>query len=232
MNVSSKRAVAITVAVAVFAIASIAIARAFDLGEVIAFARSVRSVWWLPIAYVAAYVLLAILCVPPQLLSILAPIVWGWRLGSAIELVAATVGAIPPYLIARSALRLRVAKRMGEQRVDNFALLLIFRLVPVIPYSLLNYIAGLSAITPGAYVAASAIGMIPSIVIFAYFVDAVAAGLMKPSEVLARAVIAGAILAVFVVATRLAARVVKPPARGASTDREDAPPAIADRESP
>ena len=215
---------AILAAALIFCAASVLIARDYSLAEIVTFARSLRRVWWLPLAYVGAYAVLALLSLPTQILSIAGPVVWGWAMGGSIELLAATLGAIPPYLISRSAFRESVEKRVSAQRIDSFSLLLVFRLVPVIPYPILNYIAGLSVITPSQYVIASAIGMVPSIYIFAYFVDAVAAGVMQPSQVLTRVMIAGGVLAVFVVAIRLLARVVQPPqVRGAAGDREDAP---------
>jgi uncharacterized membrane protein YdjX (TVP38/TMEM64 family) len=214
----------------IFVFASVLIARGVSIADVVTFARSLRRLWWMPLAYVAAYAVLDLLCIPPQLLSIIAPIVWGWAAGGTIELIAAILGAIPPYLIARSAFRGAVEKRMGDQRVDSFSLLLLFRLVPVIPYSILNYVAGLSAITPAHYVMATAIGIVPSTYIFAYFVDAVVAGVMRPSEVFVRVMIAGAVLAAFVIAIRLLARVVRPPAQAAARDREAAPRDAADLE--
>lgn len=174
--------------------------------------RSLSGTVWAVPAYFAAYAILDVLFIPTQFLSVAAVLMWGWLKGATIELLAATVGSLFPFLIARTAMRRWVTRRLERHdRVaelldrEGFTLLLLLRVIPVIPYTALNYIAGFSRMTVGKYLMATIIGMIPSAYIFAYFVDAAAAGVMKPREVLVRAMGAAALFAVLIVATRLAA---------------------------
>jgi uncharacterized membrane protein YdjX (TVP38/TMEM64 family) len=174
--------------------------------------RALSSTSWAVPAYFAAYAVLDVLFIPTQFLSIAAVLMWGWMKGATIELIAATAGSLFPFLIARTAMRGWVTRRMERHdRIaelldrEGFTLLLLLRVVPIIPYTALNYVAGFSRISIPRYLLATLIGMIPSAYIFAYFVDAVAAGVMTPREVVVRAIGAAALFAVLIVATRLAA---------------------------
>lgn len=186
-----------------------------------------HSPWAIPV-YFLLYALLDIFFIPTQALSIAAVLVWGWARGGTIELLAATTGSIVPYLIARSALRAPIAMRLARHRNvtevlerEGFTLLLILRVVPIIPYTILNYVAGLSSLRLWQYVAATILGMIPSTFVFAYFVEAVIEGVLEPRQVLFRGLAAGALLVTLMALIRLAAPWVRQ--RVASRDRTSSP---------
>lgn len=198
-------------------IAAVAIAAAVWLYtadvDVTRIAATLRGHWWAPLAFFAAYVIATLFAIPIQLLSIAAVLVWGWRLGATIELLSATIAAIPPYLLARTAARPAVERRLRDHEHlrellgrEGFTLVLLLRVVAIVPYPLLNYLAGCSTVRLVPYVVATFIGMIPSAFVFAYFVDALAAGIMRPREVLVRAIAAGLLFAAFVLAVRYGAR--------------------------
>lgn len=190
--------------------------RNFDPAQLAEDVRAAGATWWAIPLYVLAYAILDVLFIPTQFLSIAAVLIWGWKLGGTIELLSATLGAIPPYLIARTTLRGWVQQKLATHQKfaamierDPFTLLLVLRVVPVIPYTPLNYVAGLASIRMPQYVAATAIGMIPSTFIFAYFVQALVDGVMEPRDVAVRGLIAGALFAALVIGTRLAAPAVR-----------------------
>lgn len=206
-----------------------------DVAELARWARQHRDEWWTLPAYFAAYALLDILFIPTQALSIVAVLLWGWVRGGFVELFAATLGAVFPYLIARGALRASITARLSRHekaaRVierEGFTLLLILRVVPIIPYTILNYVAGLSSLPLWRYIAATLLGMIPSVFIFAYFVEAVIDGIISPRDVVLRGVAAGLLLALLVVLTRLAAPRVR--RRLESRDRGASPTDAAHRD--
>lgn len=177
--------------------------------DVTAIAELMRGQWWAPLAFVAIYSLCAVIIFPTQPLSIAAVLIWGWRLGGLIELVAATIAAVFPYLIARGTGRRWIEPRLKQHaRVaalldrEGFMLVLILRVTSMVPYPILNYLAGCSTVRLLPYVGATLLGMVPSVFIFAYFVEAVAAGLMRPREVALRVIGAGLLLALFAIAMR------------------------------
>jgi uncharacterized membrane protein YdjX (TVP38/TMEM64 family) len=184
--------------------------------DLAAIAARLRGEWWGPLAYLAAYVLLGLFLVPTQALSIAAPLIWGWKLGGAIELVSASVGAIAPYLLARSTARPWVERRMEKHRKlaaalnrEGFTFVLLLRVIPIVPYPVLNYLAGCSTVRFVSYMTATIIGTIPSVFVFAYFVDAIAAGVMRPREVMLRVVGAGVLLGAFVLVIRYSSRLLQ-----------------------
>jgi uncharacterized membrane protein YdjX (TVP38/TMEM64 family) len=190
--------------------------------------RGYQDAWWAVPCYFLLYAVLNVLFIPTQALSIAAVLLWGWRRGGTIELVAATAGSIAPFLIARSALGATVEARLAPHRKaaellarEGFTLLLILRVVPIFPYTILNYVAGLSSLRVGQYVAATLLGMIPSTFVFAYFVDALVRGAVEPRRVLHRGIAAALLLAGLVVLARLAAPGLR--RRLQSTDRTSAP---------
>lgn len=182
-----------------------------------AWSRELSSRWWAVPLFLVAYIVADVLFIPTQFLSIAAVLMWGWLKGGTIELISATVGAIFPYLIARSTMREWIESRLRRHQKardllerEGFTLLLLLRIVPIIPYTALNYIAGLSTIPLWRYILATFLGVIPSTYIFAYFVQAVADGVMQPRQVIVRGAVASALFAALVIATRLAALRLRP----------------------
>lgn len=188
------------------------IGRRIDTGAFLGAMREQSGAWWTLPLYFLLYALLDIIFIPTQFLSIAAVLMWGWLRGGTIELFAATAGAIPPYLIARSTLRdwfhdRIAAYRRASEMLDRegFTLLLLLRVVPLIPYTPLNYVAGLSSVSISRYVLATFIGIMPSTFIFAWFVQSIADGVMQPRDATLRALAAAAVFAALIIVTRLAA---------------------------
>lgn len=192
--------------------------------------------WWAIPLFFIAYAVLDIFFIPTQFLSITAVLTWGWFRGGVIELFAATLGAVPPYLIARSFLREWFSERLESHRraaalleEEGFTLLLLLRVVPIIPYTALNYVAGLSSLPLPRYVLATFIGILPSTFIFAWFVESIARGVVQPRGGVFQALAAGALLAAMIIATRLAASRLR--RRVEPADRTTSPPDAAHHDS-
>ena len=187
-----------------------------DVPMLLAETRLIAGRWWAPLLFFVLYAILNIFFIPPQALSIAAVVAWGWVLGGAIELVVATVTALFPYWIARSAAGPWVEGRMARHKRimellarEGFSVLLLIRLVPLIPYTAVNYAAGFTVIRTWPYLIATFFGMIPAVFIFAYFVDALVEGLMRPMDVLLRIIGAGLALGAFALSTRAIAHRLK-----------------------
>ena len=207
----------------------------FDTNLLVSEVRNYSDTWWAPILFMFLYLVLNIFFIPPQALSIAAVVAWGWQIGGAVELVVSTFTALFPYWIARSAAKTWVEARMRKhERImemlarEGFSLLLAMRMIPIIPYTALNYAAGFSTIRTIPYLVATFVGMIPPVFIFAYFVDALLAGLMRPSDIMVRMVAAGVLLALLVLVTRLGTKALRrrlagdvPPPEEEVTPQED-----------
>lgn len=174
--------------------------------------------------YAAIYVVATVALVPGSLLTIGAGFVYGLA-GAALVWPASVAGASLAFLLGRTWARDAVAARMQTSRrltaIDaaigdrGFAIVLLLRLSPVFPFTLLNYSLGLTRARFGAYFAATALGMVPGIFLYVYLGSLVTDAAQLASGDRPDTGIAGQILlyaglaatlAVTVVITRLARR--------------------------
>ena len=128
--------------------------------------------------FVLVYTLAAILFVPGSALTIGAGVIYGLGWGCVAVSAGSTLGAAGGFLIARYLARRRVERWAAanprfaaiDRAVgrEGWKIVLLTRLSPVFPYTLLNYLYGLTRVSFGAYVLASWIGMIPGTVLYVY----------------------------------------------------------------
>ncbi|WP_051684303.1 TVP38/TMEM64 family protein [Blastococcus sp. URHD0036] len=111
--------------------------------------------------------------VPRTALSVLAGLVAGFWGGLAISLAGGLLGGIGAFALARLLGRPAVAALAGPRiaatdrflGTRGFGTVLALRLFPAAPFTVVSYGAGLSAVRPGPYVAATALGLVPSTVL-------------------------------------------------------------------
>ncbi len=177
--------------------------------------RSVRNHWWAPAAFIALYVTFNVLLIPATILTLTAGVVWGWLVGGLWVLAASTIASAVPYAIGRSGsrwaealLERRAASIHRALRNEGLISLLLLRFVPIVPYNILNYAAGLAGITVRDYLLATFAGTIPGIFIFTYLASSIASGLVSPRAAFLRILVAGVLLGALALTSRfLAGRV-------------------------
>jgi len=128
--------------------------------------------------FVVAYAAAAVLAVPGTILTLAAGFVFGVTFGAALVSGGSVLGAIAAFLLGRFLTRSWVAARVERSarlralvavtRDDGFAIVLLARLSPLLPYNLLNYLFGLTAVRFRDYVLASWLGMLPATVLYVY----------------------------------------------------------------
>jgi uncharacterized membrane protein YdjX (TVP38/TMEM64 family) len=150
---------------------------------------------WAPFAFVLAYIVAAVTLAPAILLTFAAGAVFGlWR-GTLFTYVGALLGASAVFWLSSwlSGGRVhawldrdhRVAATRKAVVGRGIWIMFLLRLSPVVPYNLLNYALALSGVRYRDYAFAT-IGMIPAIVMYAYYgkvagdVAAIAAGVVPP----------------------------------------------------
>ncbi|MFH1754025.1 MAG: TVP38/TMEM64 family protein [Candidatus Omnitrophota bacterium] len=130
------------------------------------------------IAYMAAYVLNTISVFPPIApLSLTAGLAFGAAWGAAYLMAAAMIGTSCTFFISRFFGRSLAEKALKgrfkdlDERLERngFMTVLFFRVVPLVPYEVLNYAGGLSKIKFRDYFFATLFGLIPGVVIAAFF---------------------------------------------------------------
>jgi uncharacterized membrane protein YdjX (TVP38/TMEM64 family) len=147
------------------------------LAEHEAFLRDVVADWGAlaALCYVLGYASLTALSVPGAMLMTLAGgCLFGVELGACLALTAATLGATAVFLAARAGLY-GLAARAGPRaqrleagfRADAFNYLICLRLVPIVPFWLVNLIAGLVGMRLASFVTGTFLGMMPAAFVYA-----------------------------------------------------------------
>ena len=124
---------------------------------------------WGVVAFVFAYALAVVLLLPGTLATMTAGAIFGFPYGGFVALTGATFGATAAFFLSRSMGRSGVQELLGSHldRVDGFVArndftsILLLRLMPVVPFNLLNYGSGLTSVRPSRYVIATILGMAP-----------------------------------------------------------------------
>jgi len=92
-------------------------------------------------------------------------------------------------------------------QASSFNGLLRLRLIPVIPLGTVNFVAGLARSPFGAYMLATAIGVVPSTLIYNYFADSLVEGVGGgKTKALVSLLVASALLILLSLLPRLLAR--------------------------
>lgn len=129
---------------------------------------------WAAIGYIGLFTLLPAFFFPVAVLALAGGLLFGLWWGSLYTFLGAILNCTLMFFLARFSGRKQVEalieKKLSpvwQQRLANlnsnggFALLIILRLIPAVPYNLINYAFGLSAMKYSTYILASSIGIIP-----------------------------------------------------------------------
>lgn len=162
---------------------------------------------WAPLAFMALYAVATVALVPGSLLTLAGGALFGPLAGTLYNLTGATLGATGAFLASRYLAADWVRRRVGsraEQIVqgverEDWRFVAFVRLVPLIPFNLLNYALGLTRIRLSRYVIASYLAMLPGSLAYTYLgyagreAAAGSAGLVR-TALLALALLAAAAL--------------------------------------
>jgi uncharacterized membrane protein YdjX (TVP38/TMEM64 family) len=130
------------------------------------------------IVFIVAYTVATVLFLPGWIFTVGAGLIYGIVGGTLVALTGAVIGATLAFLVARYILRKNIeefAKKNPRFRAiddaigkNGWKIIGLLRLSPLIPFNLSNYFYGITAVSLKAYVAISAIGMIPGTLLYAY----------------------------------------------------------------
>ncbi len=132
-----------------------------------------------PLLYIGLFVVLPVFFFPVAILALAGGLLFGLVWGSIYTFIGAILNCALMFFMARYVGRARVEallkKKLSlvwQQRLagsggkKGFLLLVILRLIPAVPYNLINYAFGLTQMSFRAYLFASAIGIIPGTLVF------------------------------------------------------------------
>ena len=132
-----------------------------------------------PLGYILLFTLLPVFFFPVAVLALAGGLLFGLLWGSVYTFLGAMLNCALMFLLSRYAGREKVkgflSRKLSpawQQRLfansgrSGFLLLIVLRLIPAVPYNLINYAFGLTDISLAAYLLGSAIGIIPGTLVF------------------------------------------------------------------
>jgi uncharacterized membrane protein YdjX (TVP38/TMEM64 family) len=177
-----------------------------------------------PLIFLGIYAIAPTLFLPAIPLTLAAGFFWGPLWGVVLSIVGATIGACPPFFLARhlfqEAIQAKVTPkrwRWFQDRVvrHGWKAVAFTRLVPLFPFNLLNYLFGLTPIPFEVYLAASFLFMLPGTIAFTAFGSSL-------GELLLRGNIRGLLMSLAIAAAAFALPLVlRPLFRGISGGPDD-----------
>jgi uncharacterized membrane protein YdjX (TVP38/TMEM64 family) len=144
---------------------------------------------WGPVAFFFIYLGAVIATIPGTIFGVIAGVLFGSVIGVILISIASTVGASLTFLIARYFARDAVArwlshnktmKRLDQLTEDHGVIMVgLTRLIPLFPFTLLNYGFGLTKVSFKTYVFWSWLCMIPGTIIVVVGSDAITQGITE-----------------------------------------------------
>ncbi|MEO3760521.1 TVP38/TMEM64 family protein [Mycobacterium sp. B14F4] len=124
---------------------------------------------WFPLAFLAAHIVLTVFPFPRTAFTLAAGLLFGPVLGIPLAVTAATVSSLIALLLVRAA-GLQLNRLVPHPRVQSldarlgergWPTVLSMRLIPAVPFSVLNYAAGASSVRVLPYTLATLVGLLP-----------------------------------------------------------------------
>lgn len=145
-----------------------------------------------PLAVALVYVAATVLLIPGSALTIASGALFGLRTGLLVVLTGANLGALCAFVLARTYLREKVSRwaesnakfRALDRAIgrQGFRMVFLSRLSPALPFTWLNYLLGITAVRPGAYILANLLGMLPGAFLYVYIGAATRDALAGPAQ--------------------------------------------------
>ncbi|WP_445170161.1 TVP38/TMEM64 family protein [Mycolicibacterium sp. Dal123E01] len=135
---------------------------------------------WFPLAFLAAHIVVTVFPFPRTAFTLAAGLLFGPGLGVVIAVVASTVSALVALLLVR-ALGWQLSKLVSHPAVESvdarlrtrgWQAVFSLRMIPAVPFSVLNYAVGASAVRVLPYLWATLAGLIPGTTAVVFLGDA------------------------------------------------------------
>ncbi|MCV6982435.1 TVP38/TMEM64 family protein [Mycolicibacterium pulveris] len=124
---------------------------------------------WFPLAFLGAHIVATVFPFPRTAFTLAAGLLFGPVLGIPLAVAAATVSALIALLLVR-AVGWQLNRLVRHPRIDSldarlrqrgWPTVISMRLIPAVPFSVLNYAAGASAVRTVPYTLATLVGLLP-----------------------------------------------------------------------
>jgi uncharacterized membrane protein YdjX (TVP38/TMEM64 family) len=124
---------------------------------------------WFPLAFLAAHIVVTVLPFPRTAFTLAAGLLFGPVLGVTLAVVASTASALIALVLVRAA-GWQLSRLVRHQAVESldahlrdrgWIAVMSLRLIPAVPFSVLNYAVGASAVRVLPYTLATIAGILP-----------------------------------------------------------------------
>jgi uncharacterized membrane protein YdjX (TVP38/TMEM64 family) len=148
---------------------------------------------WAPLVYIIVYTFRPLIFFPASILSIAGGLVFGPLFGTIYTVIGASLGALLSFAIARllgrDFVKPLLKGKLGQcdafAERNSFSVVLFMRLLPIFPFDMVNYGAGLCGVRPAGYTMATVVGIIPGTFAYVYL----GSSLMEPKYIALAAVL-------------------------------------------
>jgi uncharacterized membrane protein YdjX (TVP38/TMEM64 family) len=130
-----------------------------------------------PVAFILLYAVSVVALVPASLLTMAGGAIFGLARGLVFSFCGAVLGSTVAFLLGRHVARRIVERRLATMpryaAIDRAVsargrrIVFLLRLSPIVPFNFLNYALGITRVSVGDFVIASA-GMLPGALMYAY----------------------------------------------------------------
>lgn len=133
---------------------------------------------WGPLVLAIAYIPLTVLAVPASVLTLGGGYLFGLPVGFVADSIGSTIGATAAFLLGRTIGRSFVISKLKDYpqfravaiaiERSGFKIVLLLRLVPLLPFNMLNYLLSVTPVSVGHYMLSSWLGMMPMTLALVY----------------------------------------------------------------
>lgn len=163
--------------------------------------QRLRLVHLIQIWFVVAYAVLITLCIPATVATLLGGAIFGSWKGALLAWIASLIGTVLAHVLSRSLARKPIQRLFGEHELmkqlkdnDGVMTLIRLRVIPVAPFAVLGYIAGIAGVSLQRLLLATAIAVLPSVIAYSYVGAELITGMTSADDASKRALwIAGGV---------------------------------------
>ena len=182
-----------------------------------------------PLLFMLIYALGTVLFLPGSVLTLAGGALFGPVLGTFLNLTGATVGATLAFLVSRYTASHWVQEKAGGRlktlkegvESEGWRFVALVRLVPLFPFNLLNYALGLTRIKLSHYIVASYVCMLPGAIAYTYLGYASREAIAGGEDLIQKALLALALLAIAAFLPRWIGRVRRGPREQAPQQKQN-----------
>jgi uncharacterized membrane protein YdjX (TVP38/TMEM64 family) len=169
--------------------------------------QRLRVVRGIGVAFLFGYAIAVTLGLPMAVLTLLGGAIFGLRVGAFVAWGGSIVGTLFAYELARTVAKKPIQKLFGEHKLlrrlkahDSVLTLFRLRVIPAAPFAVLAFLAGIAGVSLLRLLLGTALGVLPSVIAYAYVGSALMRGAVSADDASSRALwIAGGVTVVMVV---------------------------------